>query len=263
MTTSSEIPTYGGGENDQFEKDGYVRLGRLLSDEELSALCARIDDLMLGNVVVEGIAFQLDGDTGSYENLGRNTVGAPRRTLAYRRIDELHREPLFLTYMQHPLFREITRHHIGENVSVFRSMFMNKPANRGTELPWHQDVGAGWGIASNPTTTVWTALDDATVATGCMQIVPGSQKLGILNEGHYASEEDQATHCSPDKIIDLEVRAGEAVLIHNWMLHRSGVNTTGKPRRAFSIAYMDAATRSVASGDTVPVIFGEAPRPRS
>ncbi len=117
--------------------------------------------------------------------------------------------------------------------------------------------------ANGSAATFWWRDDDATVATGCMQIVPGSQKLGILNEGHYASEEDQATHCSPDKIIDLEVRAGEAVLIHNWMLHRSGVNTTGKPRRAFSIAYMDAATRSVASGDTFPVIFGEAPRPRS
>ena len=136
-------------------------------------------------------------------------------------------------------------------------MFMNKPAHGGTELPWHQDVGAGWGIDSNPTTTVWTALDDATVATGCMQVVPGSHKLGILNEGHYASEEDQATHCSSEKIIDLEVRAGEAVLIHNWMLHRSKVNRTGKPRRAFSIAFMDAATKSVASGDAFPVIFGK------
>ncbi len=257
MNTPSELPTYTDSKHDRFERDGYVRLGRLLSDDELSALCTRIDDLMLGNMVIEGIAFQLDGDTGRYENLSRRMVGASHRTLAYRRIDELHRDSLFLCYMQHPLFREITRRYIGENVSIFRSMFMNKPANGGTELPWHQDVGAGWGIDSNPTTTVWTALDEATTATGCMQIVPGSHKLGILNEGHYASEDDQAAHCSDDKIIDLEVRAGEAVLIHNWMLHRSGFNTTANPRRAFSIAYMDAATRSVASGDTFPVVFGK------
>ena len=44
-------------------------------------------------------------------------------------------------------------------------MFMNKPANKGTELPWHQDVGVGWGLTSNPTTTVWTALYEATVDT--------------------------------------------------------------------------------------------------
>ena len=90
-----------------------------------------------------------------------------------------------------------------------------------------------------------------------MQIVPGSHKLGILNEKHFPSEEDQAKHCTPDKVMDLEVRAGEAVLINNLMLHRSGVNTTDSPRRALSVAYMDAATRNVKTGDLFPVIFGE------
>jgi len=136
-------------------------------------------------------------------------------------------------------------------------MFMNKPANQGTILPWHQDVGKGWGIDTTPVTTVWTALDEATVESGCMQIAPGSHKLGILNEGHYASEEDQARHCTPDKVVDLEVAAGEAVLINNLLLHRSGVNTTDNPRKAFSVAYMDAATRDIKTGDLFPIIFGK------
>ena len=89
-----------------------------------------------------------------------------------------------------------------------------------------------------------------------MQIVPGSHKLGILNEKHFTSEEDQARHCTPDKVIDLEIKAGESVLINNLMLPRSGVNTTGEPRRALSVAYMDAATRNVKTGDPFPIIFG-------
>ena len=136
-------------------------------------------------------------------------------------------------------------------------MFMNKPANSGTVLPWHQDVGVGWGLDRNPTTTVWTALDDATTATGCMQIVPGSHRLGVLNEGHYTQEEDQALHCADDKVMDFEVAAGEAILIHNWLLHRSGVNGTDRPRRAFSVAYMPAATTNVSTGERFPVIFGK------
>ena len=134
---------------------------------------------------------------------------------------------------------------------------MNKPANSGTILPWHQDVGAGWNIDTNPITTVWTALDDATVETGCMQIVPGSHRLGILNEAHYTSEEDQAAHCRDEDVIDFEAEAGEAILIHNWLLHRSGVNSTDRPRRAFSVAYMDAATTDVKTGETFPNIFGK------
>ncbi|MEM7029223.1 MAG: phytanoyl-CoA dioxygenase family protein [Chloroflexota bacterium] len=240
----------------QFEEDGYLRLGQVLTTSALAAICERIDALMLGQLTVPGITFQLDGDTESYTDMEPITVGPTKHTLAYRRVDELHLDSHFLRYMQHPLFRQITEHYIGLNVSIFRAMFMNKPANKGTVLPWHQDVGTGWGIDSNPITTVWTALDDASVATGCMQIVPGSHKLGILNEGHYTSEDDQAMYCTPDKVIDLEVKAGEAILLHNWLLHRSGINKTDQARRAFSVTYMDASTQAIKSGKTFPRIFG-------
>ena len=136
-------------------------------------------------------------------------------------------------------------------------MFMNKPAERGTELVWHQDIGVGWKIDTNPIITVWTTFDAATVASGCMQIVPGSNNLGILNERHFTSEEDQAKYTRDEDVIDLEAEAGEAILLHNFLLHRSGVNTTTSPRRAFSATYMDVGTRSVVTGDTFPIVFGE------
>ena len=243
--------------HEHFDEHGYVILGRLLSGSELSGLKRRAEDLMMGRITVSGVTFQLDGAGDDYVKLEKRTEGPTEHTLNYRRIDELHNDDLYLDYMLHPVFRQLTRHYIGEDVSIFRSMFMNKPANGGTVLPWHQDVGEGWGIDTTPQTTVWTALDDATVESGCMQIVPGSHKLGILNEHHYTSDEDQARHCTPGKVKDLEVRAGEAVLINNLLLHRSGVNTTDGPRRAFSVAYMDAATTNVKTGDLFPIIFGK------
>jgi hypothetical protein len=33
----------------------------------------------------------------------------------------------------------------------------------------------------------------------------------------------------------LEAPAGTAILLHNLLLHRSGVNPTGQPRRAVSV----------------------------
>ncbi|MCX6044681.1 MAG: phytanoyl-CoA dioxygenase family protein, partial [Chloroflexi bacterium] len=137
-----------------------------------------------------------------------------------------------------------------------RAMFMNKPAQKGTVLPWHQDIGEGWGLDRNPIITVWTALDDATVANGCMQIVPGSHQLGVLNPQHFVTEADQAKYTQESAVIDLEVAAGEAVLLHNFLLHRSGVNHTASPRRAFSVAYMDAATQDRRTGATFPRVFG-------
>ncbi len=240
--------------HDQFTAQGYLRLGHLLSPGELAALQQRIDDIMLARVRYDNMRFQINPKTPGTP-LSR-TLGNQKQTLNYRRIDDLEQDPLFLAYMQHALIRQITRRYIGKNVSVFRAMFMNKPAKSGTILPWHQDIGAGWRIDTNPIITIWTGLDAATVARGCMQIVPGSNNLGILNERHYTSEKDRAKYARPEAVIDLETEAGEAVLLHNFLLHRSGVNTTSAPRRAFSATYMDARTRSLRTGQTFPILFG-------
>ena len=239
----------------QFMDQGYLRLGKLLSPTELAALQQRIDDIMLGRIRYQNMRFQLDPQSPEAK-MDRST-GNQEPTLNYRRIDDLEQDPLFLTYMQHALLHQISRRYIGEDIAVFRSMFMNKPAQRGTVLAWHQDIGTGWKIDTNPITTVWTALDAATVASGCMQIVPGSNNFGIINERHFLSEQEEAKYAAAADVIELEAEAGEAILLHNFLLHRSGVNSTTAPRRAFSSTYMDAATRSVLTGDTFPIVFGK------
>ncbi len=47
-----------------FERDGYVRLGRVMDDDELALLGQRIDDIMLGTADIdyERTAMQLDSD---------------------------------------------------------------------------------------------------------------------------------------------------------------------------------------------------------
>ena len=164
-----------------FSREGYVRLGRVLDNEELVVLGQRIDDIMLGtaNVDYGRTMMQLDSDPEKDGRPGPQSVGHKGATLAYRKIQGLEYDPDYLAYMQKPLMQHICKRVYGNDTAVacFRAMFMNKPADRGTILPWHQDVGVGWGVGHNPTVTVWTALDPATIDNGCMQIVPGSHKL--------------------------------------------------------------------------------------
>ena len=49
------------------------------------------------------------------------------------------------------------------------------------------------------------------------------------------------------------------LLLHNWSIHRSGVNVTPSPRRAFTTCLMDARTLSVSTGRPFPLLFGDAP----
>jgi len=256
--TNATLVQFGEEQHQQFMAQGYLSLGKILDPAALAALQQRIDDIMLGKLSYPNMYFQLDGATGAYANLPPDSPGHKGASLAYRRITGLEEDPIFLAYIQHPLIRQITQRYIGADVSIFRAMFMNKPAQQGTVLPWHQDIGEGWGLDRNPIITIWTALDDATVANGCMQIVPGSHQLGVLNAQHFVTAADQAKYTQDNAVIDLEVAAGEAVLLHNFLLHRSGVNKTSAPRRAFSTAYMDGATRNRTTGATFPLVFGQA-----
>lgn len=244
-------------QHEQFMEQGYLRLGQLLDGEALAALQQRINDIMLGTIPYPQMRFQLDGTTGEYKNLPPDSPGHKGATLAYRRITGLEDDPLFLAYIQHPVVHAICQRYIGADVSIFRAMFMNKPAQQGTVLPWHQDVGEGWGLDRNPIITIWTALDEATVANGCMQVVPGSHKFGVINPQHFVSEADQARYAPAENVIDVEAAAGEAILLHNLLIHRSGTNPTTQSRRAFSTAYMDAATRDRATGQGFPMVFGQ------
>ena len=49
------------------------------------------------------------------------------------------------------------------------------------------------------------------------------------------------------------------MLLHNWLLHRSGVNASSVPRRAFTCCYLDGRTRNSLTGDLFPLIWGELP----
>jgi hypothetical protein len=241
----------------QFERDGYLMLGPVVSEAEREALGRRADDLMLGRVRYEGMYFQPDSETGAYADVpaGGEWAGP---TLSYRKIEQMEKDPLFLRYIQHPVFREITRRVYGENVAIYRAMFMNKPARRGTVLPYHQDGGTGFALTLEPVVTVWTALDDAMPENGCMQVIPGSHRLGLLSErGHTPPPELEARYCRDEVSVYLEAPSGTAILLHNRLLHRSGVNPTGRPRRAVSVCHIDGATRSVRNPEyRFPLVFG-------
>ncbi|MDQ3815630.1 MAG: phytanoyl-CoA dioxygenase family protein [Armatimonadota bacterium] len=245
----------------QYERDGYLKLGKVLSDDDLGALQNRIDEIMLGkaNVDYDRMLMQLDSATGEYGDAGVQSKGFKGATLNYRKIQELEFDPLFLAYMRRPLFREICSRVYGAQtpIAAFRAMFMNKPAQRGTMLPWHQDRWTH--LDRDPLITVWTALDPATVANGCVQVIVGSHQYGLINPSHpsaFVTEEQAQRFAPPDKVLHLELDAGEAVLLHNWLLHSSDVNRTDIPRRAFSVCYMDANTRA-RNGERYSIIFGE------
>lgn len=246
----------------QYDRDGYIVLGKLMTDEVLESLRNRIDEIMLGKAKTnyDRMLMQLDSETGKYEEAGAMSRGHKGSTLNYRKIQDLEFDPLFLQFMQMPIFKHICEHVYGPKtpITAFRAMFMNKPAHKGTFLPWHQDR---WTMLTpDPLVTIWAALDPATKQNGCVQIIPGSHHT-LINPEHssgFLTPELTEQHIDKNKIVYLELEPGEVALLHNWTLHGSDVNRSDISRRAFSICYMDAKTKHIKeSNERYTRIFGE------
>jgi non-heme Fe2+,alpha-ketoglutarate-dependent halogenase len=86
-------------------------------------------------------------------------------------------------------------------------------------------------------------LTESTVESGCMRVVPGSQKtklthlekhdpLNMLNRGQeIAAEVDERT------AVDVELHAGEMSLHHVDIVHGSNPNRSPRPRTGFIVRY--------------------------
>jgi hypothetical protein len=226
-----------------YDAHGYARLGRLLDDAGLEALRTRTGDLMLGRVTYPGLFFQMDAATGRYEDapLGLGWQGP---SLAYRKLEKLEKDPLFLAWLENPAFERLVKARIPGPVVIYRAIVFSKGEAGGSNLPWHQDGGQLFGLTREPDLQIWTALDDAPEDGGCIEVVPGSHKGGIARQlGGLVPKDMLEAAGAEERRVLLPVKAGECLLIHNHVWHRSGRSQTGRMRRAFSTCYMSAETR--------------------
>lgn len=229
----------------RYREVGFARLGAVVDAATLEQLRARLDDIMLGRVDHARYFYQHDSASNRYDDLayGDGWVGP---SLRYRKIEKLERDEVFLSLIRSPVFEAVARRVIGDHVSVYRATCFNKAADGSSEIPWHQDAGSYWGLDRTPELQVWTALDDVPEESGCLELVPGSHAAGLATPlGGAIPANVVAANSSVAHAVEVPARAGEVVLIHNCVWHRSGNNRSGRQRRAFTVCFMEGATRCV------------------
>ncbi len=228
---------------EEFARVGYARLGRVVSDEALAALGARIDDLMSARVRHGGMFFQHDSASGRYEDL---TFGAGWQgpSSDCRKIEKLELDPVFRAYVGNPLHECIARALIDGPIALYRAVLFTKSARGGTALPWHQDGGVFWGVTPAPFLQIWTAIDDCPVDGGCLEVLSGSHRDGLATpQGGVVTDAALRAADAEARALPLVARAGDVILLHNHSWHRSRKSTSGYRRSVLSVCLMSAATR--------------------
>ena len=137
---------------------------------------------------------------------------------------------------------------VAPNVKCMQSMLFVKAAGKPGQA-WHQDEDY---IPTRDRSLIgaWIALDDATVENGCLWVIPGSQKPGILWQQEWHA--DQRFDCALEAKnfpytekdeVPVEVRKGSVVFFNGYTLHRSLPNRAASGfRRALVNHYMNASS---------------------
>ena len=148
--------------------------------------------------------------------------------------------------LAHPRIVEVLTRAIGPNVKCMQSMLFIKHAGKPGQA-WHQDEDF-IPTRDRSLGAAWIALDEATVDNGCLWVIPGSHRPGILwplrkhsnPEFDFAPESFDFPYRDEDAI-PVEVPAGSIVFFHGYLLHRSLKNRRPSGfRRALVNHYMSA-----------------------
>lgn len=141
---------------------------------------------------------------------------------------------------------------IGPDIRLFHLTVWPKDAGSGAHVSWHQDA-TYFALEPACHVTAWVALTDAPVEAGCMEVVPGSHRLGQLKHAEMQDPDNLlsrgqtlAVDVDRRRTVHMPVRAGQFSLHHTHLVHNSGPNRSTDRRIGLGISYIPTHARCTA-----------------
>ena len=238
-----------------YHNDGYLTVPGLFTEADMEPVRLAIED------EVDRLAdrFYREGKVSSRfadQPFNRRLVLLCESAQESVRIWELRTRaavtPELYRLVRHPGLLELMTAILGPEVAWTGSFAVRVklPESEVTAFPWHQDTQ----YYGNPTRhlhviSVWIPLVDVDERNGCLQLLPGSHRWGLLGG---ARDSERVVQMFEDveqrgKPVVLPMRRGDALAFSNLTCHASTVNTTDEMRWSIDLRYVvpeAAAARS-------------------
>ena len=162
-----------------------------------------------------------------------------------RRLDQLHLTfPWAYRLASHQKVLDAVESLIGPDILVDGNLVFYKPPHDAGYASWHQDsVYSGWHLT--PSVSAWIALTASEPANGCMRVVPGTHKQGVLEHDNVQDPnllnkrgERLRIDVDESQAIDVVLTPGEMSLHHTNIVHGSNPNTSDGPRIGFIVRFV-------------------------
>ena len=136
---------------------------------------------------------------------------------------------------------------LGPDLLLAGSLVLCKYPRDPAFVAWHQDNYYS-NLHLTPSLSAWIALLDSTAENGCMRVVPGSHRKGVLpheekgnaNNLLKLGQEIQVEVNEADAV-EVVLRAGEMSLHHAAIIHGSRSNRSDTQRLGFIVRFVTSA----------------------
>ncbi len=208
---------------EHWERDGFVHLPELIADDVRAQLAVWADEISSGDdsTGYPGIMHHWEAtETGNVlarsENFARTHAGIVALTSSGSLLDS---------------GAEL----LGESLVLYKEK-LNHKLPGGAGFAPHQDATAYKFVDRHVTCMI--AIDDATVANGCLELAAGHHGSLLPTDGDGCIEPSVAQQLG---FVPVEMQRGDVLWFDSRAPHRSGPNTSSMPRRALFLTFNSAA----------------------
>ena len=233
----------------QFERDGYLVLDNLFSEQEIAFLQGETGRLLADPAAL--VPETVVSEPGSAEIRSIFEIHVQSRALARLAADER--------------LADVARFLLGDEVYVHQSRLNYKPGFQGKEFYWHSDFET-WhvedGMPRMRALSMSVLLAENTPHNGPLMLIPGSHRVfltcvGETPEDHYRQSLKKQEYGVPDEdslaelahrhgIVAPTGKPGTVVIFDCNVMHGSNGNITPFPRANAFLVYNAVSNRLVA-----------------
>jgi non-heme Fe2+,alpha-ketoglutarate-dependent halogenase len=144
----------------------------------------------------------------------------------------------------HPRVLDAVEAVLGPDLLVNGGLILCKYPHDPAFVAWHQD-GTYSGLHATPNTSAWIALSPSTAANGCMRVIPGSHRRGMMPHlNTYAPQnllghgEEIQVAVDESQALAITLAPGEMSLHHSNIVHGSQPSRSDVKRIGFIVRYV-------------------------
>ena len=214
---SDEVRRLTNKEKQQYSEQGYVKNLPVFSNN--------------GALELQGLFEELSSRLPSDVDINKTNMWHK----ASKKFHDLCRTPQILDYVEDIL---------GPNFVQWGGQFFHKEPHSGSVVPWHQDAQY-WPLEPANAVTVWLAVFDTDKDNGAMKVVSGSHKKGADGFKHHTNDashlvldqEVSEDQIDKDKVVYIDLKAGEISLHNDALLHGSDPNNSNRKRCGITMRF--------------------------